>query len=64
MPGADGIEVAQSVMAIRSDIPVIITAGFISPHDERRALACGVREVLEKSATIEDLRAALDRALE
>jgi CheY-like chemotaxis protein len=63
MPGTDGIEVARRIRAMRADVPVIVTAGYISPVDEARALASGVREVIGKSATVEDLRGALDRAL-
>jgi len=61
MPEADGLEVARRLTAIRADIPIIITAGYISPHDESRALECGVREVVGKSATVEELCKAFGR---
>jgi signal transduction histidine kinase/CheY-like chemotaxis protein len=61
MPEASGIDVAQSMVAIRADIPVIIMAGYISPQDEARVAACGVREVVSKSATVEELCRAFGR---
>ncbi len=62
MPDASGIDVAQRMLAIRPDIPIIITAGYISPNDEARVANSGVREVIGKSATIEELCAAFERA--
>jgi CheY-like chemotaxis protein len=48
---------------VRPDIPIIITAGYISAEDEALAAAYGVREVISKSATIEELCNAFGRVL-
>jgi nitrogen-specific signal transduction histidine kinase/CheY-like chemotaxis protein len=61
MPELNGLDVAQRVLAVRSDIPIIITAGYISPEDEALAAAYGVREVISKSATVEELCKAFGR---
>jgi nitrogen-specific signal transduction histidine kinase len=61
MPGASGIDIARSMMAIRADIPIILTAGYVSPDDEARAATCGVREVISKSATVQELCMAFGR---
>jgi nitrogen-specific signal transduction histidine kinase len=61
MPKVSGIDVAQSVVSIRADIPIIIMAGNISPEDAALAAACGVREVVNKSATVEELCRAFGR---
>jgi CheY-like chemotaxis protein len=61
MPDVNGLDVAQSVVAIRADIPIIIMAGYISPQDEALAAAYGVREVVNKSATVEELCRAFGR---
>jgi nitrogen-specific signal transduction histidine kinase/CheY-like chemotaxis protein len=61
MPDVNGLDVAQSVVAIRADIPIIIMAGYISPQDEALAEAYGVREVVNKSATVEELCRAFGR---
>jgi nitrogen-specific signal transduction histidine kinase/CheY-like chemotaxis protein len=61
MPDVNGLDVTQSVVAIRADIPIIIMAGYISPQDEALAEAYGVREVVNKSATVEELCRAFGR---
>jgi signal transduction histidine kinase/CheY-like chemotaxis protein len=61
MPDVSGIDVAHSVVSIRADIPIIIMAGNISSEDEALAAACGVREVVNKSATVEELCRAFGR---
>ncbi len=61
MPDASGIDIARRMMAIRTDIPIIITAGYVSPDDEARATSCGVREVISKSATVQELCMAFGR---
>ncbi len=61
MGGDSGIDVAQRMVAIRANIPIIITAGYISARDASRATACGVREVINKSATVEELCRAFGR---
>ncbi len=61
MPDVSGLDVAQSVIAARPDIPIIIMAGYISPQDEALAAAYGVREVVNKSATVEELCRAFGR---
>jgi CheY-like chemotaxis protein len=62
MPDLNGLDVTQRIVARRPDIPIIITAGYISPEDEALATAYGVREVISKAATIEELCAAFGRA--
>jgi two-component system cell cycle sensor histidine kinase/response regulator CckA len=61
MPDVSGIDVARDMLAIRADIPIIITAGYFSADDEARATTCGVREVISKSATIQELCRAFGR---
>jgi len=61
MPEADGIDVAGRMLALRADVPIIITAGYFSPDDVARAIAGGVREVISKSATVQELCTAFSR---
>jgi len=61
MPELNGLDVAQRVLAARPDIPIIITAGYISPENEALAAAYGVREVISKSAPVEELCQAFGR---
>jgi CheY-like chemotaxis protein len=61
MPDASGIDVARRMLAVRADLPIIITAGYFSPEDATRATACGVRQVISKAATVQELCTAFDR---
>ena len=63
MPADGGIDTAQQLMKIKPGIPVVLSASYIKPEVERRAFACGIRAVIEKSASVRELCAALDRAL-
>ena len=63
MPADGGIDTAQQLMKIKPGIPVVLSATYINPEIERRAFACGIRAVIEKSASVRELCAALDRAL-
>jgi PAS domain S-box-containing protein len=61
MPGMSGAELARAILAIRPDVPVVMTSGYIRPEDELEARQIGVREVILKPDTIEELAKALHR---
>ncbi|MBC7982601.1 MAG: PAS domain-containing protein [Candidatus Obscuribacterales bacterium] len=63
MRGIDGFELARQVLATRSNVPVIMTSGYLRTTDRDTAEACGIRELILKPNTIEELGVALDRAL-
>jgi CheY-like chemotaxis protein len=63
MPGASGMDFAASVLALRPDIPVILTTGYIDPDDLERARRIGVREVIQKPTTIEEMGRSFQRQL-
>ena len=62
MPGMNGVELAKRLLAVRPDLPVILYSGDISRVVES-AHAAGIREVLEKPATLAELAAAVQRVL-
>lgn len=56
MPGGmSGLELAQAVLAIRPDAPVVIASGCIDPAEARRAAAVGVRKVIHKPAKVPEM---------
>ena len=63
MPADGGIDTAQQLMKIKPGIPVVLSGSYIKPEIERRAFACGIRAAIEKTASVRELCAALDRAL-
>jgi len=55
MPGFSGIEVADAVARLRADLPVVISSGYISEELREQASRCGVRAVMQKQNTLEEL---------
>ena len=61
MPGMSGFEFAAALFAIRPDIPVVITSGYVTAEGQERALNMGIRDLIRKPDTIEQLGSALDQ---
>jgi signal transduction histidine kinase/CheY-like chemotaxis protein len=59
MPGMTGLDVARAVAAIRPDLPVVICSGYITEALQQQADAAGVRRLLPKQDTLENLPKAL-----
>ncbi len=64
MPDLTGFELAQRMLGIRPDIPIILTTGYSEMVDEVRAREIGIREYLMKPLTPEGLAAVLRRVLD
>jgi PAS domain S-box-containing protein len=58
MPGISGMRLAEGVSRIRPGIPIIMCTGFSEGFDQEKGKLLGVREVLMKPLTIEDLARA------
>ena len=63
MPGFTGLDVARAVASIRSDLPVVISSGFISEDLQRQAAAAGARSLMHKQNTLEELTQLVHRLL-
>jgi CheY-like chemotaxis protein len=63
MPGMSGFEVVEEVLGIRPGMPVVVTSGYIRHEDEEEAARLGVRAVIAKPDTVDELAGALDRIL-
>ena len=63
MPNITGIELAQKVLDIRPDMPIIMCSASIRTEDERRAKSVGIREYMGKSRAIHDLAVTVQRLL-
>jgi len=62
MPGMSGLEFARAVLAERRDLPVILMSGRLTEADRQLAHELGVREVLSKPVTPDELADAVRRA--
>ena len=63
MPNMSGLELAKAALSIRVDIPVIVTSGFVSDELRSEAAAAGVRHVVYKPSTVEELANAVHQIL-
>lgn len=55
MPDCSGLDLAQEMARIRPDMPVVISSGFITDELRQHAKDSGVRELLEKQNTSQEL---------
>lgn len=60
MPELSGFDLANQLLAIRPDIPIIMTSGNVRAEDQERALLMGIRELILKPDTIEQMGRILD----
>jgi CheY-like chemotaxis protein len=61
MPGLSGLEVASALREIRADLPVVLASGYITEELRQKAPAAGVRELIYKPNTVDDLCEAVER---
>lgn len=64
MPGMSGLEFAARVRAIRPDLPIVLTSGFSMAITQESLRTTGVREILAKPYTADELAAAVQRQLQ
>ena len=63
MPVLSGIDVALDVARLRPDLPVVMTSGYFSDDVRIAALQAGVRSLLQKEYTLEQLGGLVQRIL-
>lgn len=61
MPGMSGVELVGELQAMRADVPILMTSGYVPPHEQETALGLGVRELILKPTLIDEIGHALDR---
>ncbi|MBI3373887.1 MAG: PAS domain S-box protein [Betaproteobacteria bacterium] len=61
MPGMSGLDVVQALKEIRSDLPVVLASGYVTEELRAKARAAGVRELIYKPNTADDLCEAVAR---
>jgi CheY-like chemotaxis protein len=64
MPRITGIELANKIIEIRPDIPVILCTGFNDAINEDEAKAFGIRGLLLKPASTKELNHVISNVLE
>jgi len=64
MPGITGMELADELLSIRDDIPVILSTGFTSTELRLDAGAGSIRDVMTKPYSLQELAGTVRRVLD
>jgi PAS domain S-box-containing protein len=64
MPGLSGLDLARALAALRADLPVIVSSGLAGAELELAARKAGVRAVLQKEDSLEQLLPLVRRVLD
>ena len=63
MPGLSGLQVAEELARLRPGLPVVVTSGYITEELATGARAAGVRKLVYKPNTADELCATIRRLL-
>jgi len=63
MRGMNGFELTRAAHAVRPELPVLLTSGYVRTEDRETASQVGIRELILKPNTVEELGQAIERAL-
>lgn len=64
MPEMMGFDLADEVIKIRPDIPIIMCTGFLDKNDSTKAEALGIKDIIVKPIKIRQLAYSVRKALE
>ncbi|HEY5755136.1 MAG TPA: ATP-binding protein [Steroidobacter sp.] len=64
MPGMSGFHVARAIREIRAELPVVVTSGYVRAEDRDTAKEVGVRDLVLKPDTVEELAGVLAKVFE
>jgi DNA-binding NtrC family response regulator len=64
MPNMTGDKLAQEILSLRPEMPIILCTGFSEYISEERAQALGIREFVMKPLVMRDLATVIRRALD
>jgi len=64
MPGISGLQLAQEMLKIRADLPIVLITGHSESVSWEKAMAAGVRDFLMKPLSRQELAVAVRRALD
>ncbi|HXI53007.1 MAG TPA: ATP-binding protein [Candidatus Saccharimonadales bacterium] len=63
MPGVSGFDIAEELKKVRPDIHVILSSGHLTEDLVERARRCGIRHVLRKPNSIQELSQSVHQLL-
>jgi PAS domain S-box-containing protein len=63
MPQMSGIDLTRELRRLRPDLPVILTSGYLRPADTEAAAAVGIREIIQKPQSLDQIVPTIVRLL-
>ena len=63
MPSVTGAELAEKLLLIRPDMPIILCTGYSEAVNEEKALGIGISRYMQKPIDIQDLLSAVEALL-
>jgi CheY-like chemotaxis protein len=63
MSKMSGFELARALLAIRPDLPIVLTSGDARSEDQETAAELGIRSLILKPNTVEELGQILAQLL-
>jgi CheY-like chemotaxis protein len=60
MPAMNGFDLIQQLRAVRPDIPIIMTSGYVRDADQDLASSLGIGRIILKPDTIDELGREVD----
>jgi CheY-like chemotaxis protein len=63
MPGMSGLQLAAALAALRAELPIILSSGYVTDDMRAQAKRLGVRDVLHKENTLDQLGKLVARVL-
>ena len=63
MPGMSGFDCAREMLAIRPELPIVLTSGYVRPEDEALAREIGIRAVCSKPTALNELGKTLGEVM-
>jgi len=63
MPAISGVELAAQAHALRAELPVLLTSGYVSDELRVKAAAAGITGIVHKPSTLQALLQAIREAL-
>ena len=64
MPNMTGSELAQRIMRIRANVPIILCTGFSELINEKKAMSLGIRGFIMKPVDMKNLAKTVRRVLD
>jgi len=64
MPHLSGLDLAKAFLAIRPDLPIILSTGYSSQASEEDAVRAGIRRFIMKPVNISQLAAVIREILD